>query len=78
MENDIMNIQEATQFLKFKSEDTLRRLCRKKEIPCRFIGGEYRFSRIALSIFAAGQDLEKYYQAAAKTMVENASKLMIF
>lgn len=77
MPNDIMNIQEATEFLKFKSEDTLRRLCRKGEIPCRFIGGEYRFSRTALSIYIAGQDIEKYYKEAAKIMVENAANLMV-
>lgn len=71
-----MNIQEATEYLKFKSEDTLRRLCRSKKIPCRLIGGEYRFSRVALSIFMAGQDLEPFYQNAARIMVENASKLM--
>lgn len=73
---EVMNLKEATEFLKFKDENFTRAKCRKKEIPCRKIGGEYRFSREALIMWLAGMNLEEIYKKMAEKQLEKAMLLM--
>jgi excisionase family DNA binding protein len=47
MDNDILNVEQATQFLGV-SEKTLIKLLREEHIPARKIGREWRFSKEAL------------------------------
>lgn len=75
MEN-VMNLQEAMNYLGFKDENCFRRNCREKKIPCRYLGGEYRFSKTALDMWLAGMNLEDIYKRIADIQLENAIKLM--
>ena len=75
MEN-VMNLQEAMNYLGFKDETCFRRNCREGKIPCRYLGGEYRFSKAALDMWLAGMNLEEIYKKIADIQLENAIKLM--
>ena len=54
---DILEIEEASKFLHCCVQ-TLRSKIRRKEIPCRYIGGKYIFSKTALTLWLAGADSE--------------------
>lgn len=47
MENDVLTVQEAADFLKL-SPSTIYRHAKQKKLPARKIGGAWRFSRLAL------------------------------
>lgn len=74
---DVMNLQEAMKYLGFKDEQSFRKNCRQKKVPCRYLGGEYRFSKTALDMWLAGMELEKIYEKLANIQIENAMKLMV-
>lgn len=76
MEKNIMNLQEAVKYLNFKDENTFRRNCREGKIPCRYIGGEYRFSKTALDIWLSGMDLDEVYKKVADAQIEKALQVM--
>lgn len=59
MDNDILNIEQATEFLGV-SEKTLIKLLREEHIPARKIGREWRFSRQALIQWLAAGDSIQY------------------
>lgn len=59
MDNDILNIEQATEFLGV-SEKTLIKLLREEHIPARKIGREWRFSRQALIQWLADGDSIQY------------------
>lgn len=59
MDNDILNIEQATEFLGV-SEKTLIKLLREEHIPARKIGREWRFSRQALIQWLAAGDSMQY------------------
>lgn len=59
MDNDILNIEQATEFLGV-SEKTLIKLLREEHIPARKIGREWRFSRQALIEWLAAGDSIQY------------------
>ena len=75
MEN-VMNLKEAMKYLGFKNEQCFRKNCREGKIPCRLIGGDYRFSKTALDIWLSGMELDKTYEKIANIQIENAIKLM--
>lgn len=54
---DIMEIKETAEYLQC-GEQSLRRKIKSKEIPCRYIGGKYIFSKMALTLWLAGADSE--------------------
>lgn len=76
-ENDVINLEEATEYLKFKSTQTVRAMCKRKEIPFIFIGGEYRFSRIALSMHVAGYNVSEIYEKIAENMLKKSAELLV-
>ncbi len=76
MEEKVMNLKEATEYLRFKDENSLRKKCKEKQIPCRYIGGEYRFSKTALDMWLAGMNLEDVYKKIAQIQLERALNLM--
>ena len=76
VEKNIMNLQEAVKYLNFKDENTFRKNCREGKIPCRYIGGEYRFSKSALDMWLSGVNLEEIYKKVADAQVEKALYLM--
>lgn len=54
---DILEIEEASKFLHCCVQ-TLRSKIRRKEIPVRYIGGKYIFSKTALTLWLSGVDSE--------------------
>ena len=74
---EILNLKEATEFLGFKDVNFTRRKCRNKEIPCRLLGGEYRFSRTALGIWCAGIDMNNFYEKLEKEMLDKTVALLV-
>lgn len=67
--NDIMEVKEAAEYLKC-SPQTVRIGAKKNNIPHRYIGEKYLFSKAALSVWASGYDPEKLYEAMAEKMLE--------
>lgn len=59
MENEILNLQQAMDFLGV-SEKTMIKLLREEHIPARKIGREWRFSRTALIAWLATGDSLNY------------------
>lgn len=59
MDNDILNLEQAMEFLNV-SEKTLLKLLREEHIPARKIGREWRFSRQALLRWIAEGDSTDY------------------
>lgn len=76
MDNDIMNLEEATNFLKFKSAETVRVLCKKKQIPYIKIAGVYRFSKVALCMYVAGLDVKQVYEKMASKMLDKMKEMI--
>ena len=76
MKKDVMSLKEAMEYLNFKDENCFRRNCREGKVPCRYLGGEYRFSKTALDMWLAGMNLEEIYKKIADIQLENAIKLM--
>lgn len=54
---EILEIEEAAKYLHC-CEQSMRKKIKSKEIPCRYIGGKYIFSKIALTLWLAGADSE--------------------
>ena len=50
---DIMTIEQTAKFLNC-CISTVRNKIRRKEIPCRYIGGKYIFSKTALILWISG------------------------
>lgn len=50
MNDKILDINEAAKFLKI-SKDTLYRLARRRQVPCKRLGGQYRFHSDVLDEF---------------------------
>ena len=50
MDDKILNIKEAAKFLKI-SPDTLSGLAKKRQVPHKMLGRQYRFHRDALDEF---------------------------
>jgi excisionase family DNA binding protein len=59
MDDSILNVEQATEFLGI-SEKTLIKLLREEHIPARKIGREWRFSRAALTEWLSGGDSLDY------------------
>lgn len=59
MDNDILNLEQAIEFLGV-SEKTLIKLLREEHIPARKIGREWRFSKEALVKWVASGDSTNY------------------
>ncbi len=68
MDGDILNIEQATEFLGI-SEKTLIKLLREEHLPARKIGREWRFSRKALVEWLAGGDSLQYVSRSEPYMV---------
>lgn len=68
MDNDILNIEQATEFFGI-SEKTLIKLLREEHLPARKIGREWRFSRKALIEWLAGGDSTQYVNQNEPYMV---------
>lgn len=68
MTDDILNLEEAIEFLKV-SEKTLIKLLREEHIPARKIGREWRFSREALLRWLASGDSIDYINQNDRYMV---------
>lgn len=54
---DIMTIEQTAEFLGCCTS-SIRNKIKKKEIPCRFIGGKYIFSKKALTLWLTGVEAE--------------------
>lgn len=67
MENDILNLEQAIDFLKV-SEKTLIKLLREEHIPARKIGREWRFSKQALIDWIASGDSISYINQSERYM----------
>lgn len=67
--NDIMDITETAKYLKC-CEQTLRNRAQKNEIPHRFIGGKFLFSKTAIQIWASGYELKDFFEVMAQKMLE--------
>lgn len=61
MKKDVMSLKEAMEYLNFKDENCFRRNCREGKIPCRYLGGEYRFSKTALDIISWGREISPFF-----------------
>lgn len=59
MDNDILNLEQAVEFLRV-SEKTLIKLLREEHIPARKIGREWRFSKESLINWIASGDSFDY------------------
>lgn len=59
MDNDILNLEQACDFLGV-GERTLIKLLREEHIPARKIGREWRFSKYALMDWVASGDSYEY------------------
>lgn len=68
MNNDILNIEQATEFLGV-SEKTLIKLLREEHIPARKIGREWRFSRESLLRWIASGDSIDYINQNERYMI---------
>ena len=68
MDNDILNLSQASEFLGI-SEKTLIKLLREEHIPARKIGREWRFSREALVRWLAAGDSVNYINQNERYMV---------
>lgn len=68
MADDILNLEEAMEFLKV-SEKTLIKLLREEHIPARKIGREWRFSREALLRWLASGDSIDYINQNERYMI---------
>lgn len=66
---DIMDIKETAKYLKC-CEQTLRIRAQKNEIPHRYIGGKFLFSRTAIQIWASGYEPKDFFEVMAKKMLE--------
>jgi len=66
---DIMDITETAEYLKC-CEQTLRNKARRKEIPHRYVGGKYLFSRTALQMWASGYEPKDFFEVVAQKMLE--------
>lgn len=70
MSNDILNLEQAIEFLGV-SEKTLIKLLREEHIPARKIGREWRFSKEALIKWIAEGDSTNYINQNDLYMVSN-------
>ncbi len=68
MGDNILNLEEALEFLKV-SEKTLIKLLREEHLPARKIGREWRFSREALLRWLASGDSIDYINQNERYMV---------
>lgn len=68
MNNDILNIEQAIEFLGV-SEKTLIKLLREEHVPARKIGREWRFSREALIGWLSSGDSIDYINQNERYMV---------
>lgn len=69
--SDIMDITEAAKYLKC-CEQTLRNRAQKNEIPHRFIGGKFIFSKTAIQVWASGYEPKEFFETMAEKMLEKA------
>lgn len=76
MNDDIMNLEETTKFLKYKDTETIRRLCKSKKIPYMRVAGEYRFSKIAISMWVAGLNVQQVYGKMATMLLEQMKEVI--
>ena len=65
MDGEILNLEQATEFLGV-SERTMLRLLREERVPARKIGREWRFSRAALLEWLGRGDSFNYLNGAAE------------
>ena len=73
MEKDILNLEEACEFLNV-SERTLIKLLREEHLPARKIGREWRFSREALiNWIALGDSCDYSTQGDAYAVYEDCA-----
>ena len=63
MDNNILNVEQAVEFLGV-SEKTLIKLLREEHIPARKIGREWRFSKEALIKWLSSGDSHNYINKA--------------
>lgn len=68
MENDILTLEQATDFLRV-SEKTLIKLLREEHVPARKIGREWRFNRQALINWIASGDSIDYINQSERYMI---------
>ncbi len=68
MTDDILNIEQAVEFLGV-SEKTLIKLLREEHVPARKIGREWRFSREALISWLSSGDSIDYINQNDRYMV---------
>lgn len=73
MDNDILNLEEAIDFLGI-SEKTLIKSLREEHIPARKLGREWRFSREALINWLASGDSLNYINQSEKYIVSEDIK----
>ncbi len=57
MDNKLLNLKEACIYCG-RTEETMRKAIRDKEIPCKFFRGGYLFSKLALDLWAIGIPVE--------------------
>lgn len=75
MDNDIIDINGICEILN-KTDQTVRNLIKKKEIPAKKIANSWYSSKFALSMYAAGFNVEEIYEKASEKMLENTYKLL--
>jgi excisionase family DNA binding protein len=67
--DDILTVSEVSQYLKL-AESTVYRLAQENKLPCRKVGGTWRFSRHVIDKWLAHMPLEK--QIEPSTDPDNA------
>lgn len=73
MENGLMNMQKACKYV-HRSEDTLRKAIKNKEIPCIYFRGGYLFSKLALDLWVLGLN----YEEIKEKIIKMITKEMIY
>ncbi len=58
MENKLLNLTEACKYCG-RTEQTMRRAIRQKEIPCRYFRGGYLFSKLVLDLWVLGISVDE-------------------
>lgn len=66
MDKKLLNLKEACIYCG-RTDETMRKAIRNKEIPCKFFRGGYLFSKLALDLWATGMPLDMI-----QSKIENA------
>lgn len=69
MENKLMNMEETCKYV-HRSDDTIRKAIKNKEIPCIFFRGGYLFSKLALDLWVLGLNYEEIKEKVIKAITD--------